>query len=183
MCASAPGRDVPASGPTLTAGAVALMSQDMAVVAADYHAAMPNASGGAVLKLWRYQGEVELEYVGTHVGTSYHLDTSYEEEAKEPKPPIDRIDKNPQDMWFAPAKRGDQGKKRKRMDEGHGADVAQRSEHAYANVSHKDQYALFVPCTLAVLLAERAEIVEPGILDLWSAPRMGKRGALAKVLA
>eukprot|EP00667_Euglena_gracilis_P022574 EG_transcript_25191 len=77
--------NITAEGPTLTAGVVALVS---GLAAVDYHNAMPNSNGGAVLKVWRDQGEVKFEYVGTHVGTMYYLGTNDEELPKKPKPPI-----------------------------------------------------------------------------------------------
>jgi hypothetical protein len=126
------------------------------LVAADYHGAMPNASGGAVLL-------DTLTFGGTHVGAVSHKSTESCEDAADEVAPLDRSDLATSHLWN-PGSRS-QGCTAPSASDGQGSVDAEAEQlvamrnltlHAVEHVGHKDQLALFVPADAILILGQAA---------------------------
>lgn len=127
---------------TVTEGEVARVDTAFSSALADYSAAMPNCSGGAVLRV-TYS---DVEVMGVHTDLLYHTDKSHEAaDFMEPDlPDLGRVDINPEMMYdFSPSTPKPKGSMQQR--------ALQLSTFSYDNVPHKGQMGLFTPAD-AILL-------------------------------
>jgi len=145
--------------PLVAHGRVVAIAPTNDLVAADYHGAMPNASGGAVL--------VGKWCAGVHLGTSYHLDTTHEADEEAVEPDQGRWDTDQDAMWKG-TRQGAQGKGKRRAVEEPGLTAAADQEklalHASSNIPHKDQLAVFVPSATIIRLAQNHQLL--GLTDM-----------------
>lgn len=157
--------DQPAITPTVAHGRVVAIATSNELMLADYHAAMPNASGGAVL--------VGGRLAGIHLGSSYHLDTEFLPEQEEEVPDANRWDIDDEHMWGKGNQPGAQGKSKRRASgdldvaaaAAAAAELHNLARHAHANIQHKDQLAMFVPVATIIRLGQENNLLSRSDVD------------------